>query len=478
MRYNLTVFLLLLFASSGVAQVGAVKFRSSDSLLQLAFDRAKAMALRYQGKPEDPVGPWYESALPPREAFCMRDVSHQAIAAEALGMRRENKNMMGLFATNISEAKDWCSYWEINKQGKPAPEDYRDDKAFWYNLVANFDLMHAAWRLYQWTGDRGYISAPDYLHFYDKTANEFIKTWVLQPDSLLTRPSHPREKPDYDKKDAFHEYRGLPSYSESVPHVKMGVDMVAVLYRGLLTYANILRINGRYAEADTFEMQALQYQKKIDTDWWDDTAKLYHTHYTDSHTFGKGEGETFLLWFGALKDPVRRELTIRHLLSKDWNVENQSYFPYQFYRYGFPRDAYHSVLHLTDPATDRREYPEVSFGVLHAFVQGLMGIEPDAKTKTISTLYRGHDESMVEISYLPVFNSIIRVRHDGSRGSVFKNNSNTVLAWKVGFRGNYAFLKIGKRAIKTTIERDEAGREISYVKVNIKPGQELTAYRM
>jgi len=31
------------------------------------------------------VGYWYEAALPGREAFCMRDVSHQSIGAETLG---------------------------------------------------------------------------------------------------------------------------------------------------------------------------------------------------------------------------------------------------------------------------------------------------------------------------------------------------------------------------------------------------------
>ena len=46
------------------------------------------------------------------------------------------------FAQNISESKDYCSYWEINKFDEPAPVDFRNDKDFWYNLPANFDVIY------------------------------------------------------------------------------------------------------------------------------------------------------------------------------------------------------------------------------------------------------------------------------------------------------------------------------------------------
>jgi hypothetical protein len=67
---------------TGLYGQGGIQFISSDTALQTAFGRAKEMALHYKGKPGDPVGPWYESALPPRYAFCMRDVSHQSIGGE------------------------------------------------------------------------------------------------------------------------------------------------------------------------------------------------------------------------------------------------------------------------------------------------------------------------------------------------------------------------------------------------------------
>src|SRR5258708_39356340 len=123
-----TLFILCMFSfSHAFAQEKGVVFTSSDKDLERAFKWAKEMALHYKGQPGDPVGPWYESALPPRDAFCMRDVSHQAIGGAILGLDAENKNMLTLFAKNSSAPKNWCSWWEINKHGVPAPEDYRSD---------------------------------------------------------------------------------------------------------------------------------------------------------------------------------------------------------------------------------------------------------------------------------------------------------------------------------------------------------------
>ena len=45
-----------------------LQLRSSDAALVHAFDWAKGQALSYV-REGDPVGPWYEAALPGRQAF-------------------------------------------------------------------------------------------------------------------------------------------------------------------------------------------------------------------------------------------------------------------------------------------------------------------------------------------------------------------------------------------------------------------------
>lgn len=83
---------------------------SSDANLVSSFNWAKTTSYGYKGNSSDPVGPWYESSLPSRESFCMRDASHQSIGAEILGESAENKNMFQKFADNISIKRDYCSY--------------------------------------------------------------------------------------------------------------------------------------------------------------------------------------------------------------------------------------------------------------------------------------------------------------------------------------------------------------------------------
>lgn len=457
------------------SQSGGVTFKSSDTALQTAFMRAKEMALHYKGKPDDPVGPWYESALPPRAAFCMRDVAHQSLAAEVLGMSRENKNMFTLFVSNISQSKDWCSFWEINRLGKPAPEDYRNDTAFWYNLNANFDILNACWKLYLWTGDEMFIKNAAFKNFFDKSVNEYIHSWVLEADSLLTRPTHPNASESFNIADAFHRCRGLPSYSEGVPNIKMGVDLIAAICRGLLSYAAILRTDGQAQKAEIFEQKARAYQQRIDTDWWDDEADLYNTYYSNDNRFGKTEGETFLLWFDALADSTRKQKTLQHLLANNWNVENLSYFPLIMYQNGYWEKAYNYMLHLTNPATERREYPEVSYGVIKGFTEGLMGIEADARINQISTYYRNITDDKCELNNVPVCGTMISITHSGKKKSLLNNNGQKTITWRAVFQGAHKLVYVNKKPVKTTISKDWLGNPFSFADVTVYPAERIEA---
>jgi len=445
-----------------------VRFGSTDTAMVRAFDWAKEQALHYRGKPGDTVGAWYESALPPRDAFCMRDVSHQAIGGAILGLDAENKNMLTLFARNISASKDWCSYWEMNKSGRPAPEDYRSDKEFWYNLDANFDVLSASWRLAAWTGDSSYVSAPAFRKFGEASVGAYVRSWVLQPDSLLTRPAHPNAPVPYNEQDAFDRCRGLPSYSEGIPNMKVGVDLVAALYRGMMTWSEILRWRGRVDEAKAYALLASRYRAHLEKDWWSDSLGRYWTWYSNDGRFGVGEGETFLLWWDALEDTARIRRTVDHLASVRWNVENTSYLPYLFYREGYWDTARRTILYLADPATSRREYPEVSFGVVQGVVLGLMGVDVVAGTRVVRTMHRGSGEDWLE--ELPVCGTRLMVRHEGVARSYVRNTGSRGVVWRAEFAGDYGRAMVGKRVVTLRKRKDNWGRVISYVEVVVGVG--------
>jgi len=473
-RYRL-IFLASVFSGFpfASAQVVPVDFTSSDRDLERSFNWAKETALHYKGMDTDPVGPWYEAALPSRYAFCMRDAAHQSMGAEILGMSKENLNMFTLFAKNISSAKNWCSYWEINKFGKPAPEDYRNDKEFWYNLPANFDVLFATWRLYNWTANKYYINDPSFVHFQEKTVKEYIDTWILSADSLLKRPAHLHAPIPYHKQDYFHSCRGLPSYSEGIPNMRTGVDLVAALYRGLQTYSDILAAKGLYGQAKLYNQKAERYRLRLETDWWNNNQGQYYLYYSSDGRFVNDEPVPYLLWFEALKDTTRIKRHMAQIASTRSNVETTSYFPYLFYRNGEWNKARQYLLYLSDPATPRRDYPEVSFGVIDGIVQGLMGITPDAQTSTISTLFRSNNDSSATIKNLPVLQTTLDITHSNVHQSAIFNSGRRFFKWKAIFSGNYPQATINGVAQATKKETNGQGKVTSWVLVNVKPGMHV-----
>jgi hypothetical protein len=473
LRKSVTLcFILFLYLVQLNGQGAGVQFTSTDSALNRSFKWAKKQALAYKKNPADPVGPWYEAALPGRDAFCMRDASHQSIGAAILGMHIENRNMFTKIAENISPSRFWCSYWEINKDNKPAPADYRNDNDFWYNLNASFDVMNACLRLYNWTADRYYISDKVLLNFHEKSVTEYISSWKLQPDSLLRRP--PGINVDTAQLKSFRRGFGLPSYAENVQGLAMSTDLLAALYKGFHSYAEILKLNKRESESVFYFDQAEKYREQLDKFWWDPRAKQYNTYFTRNGAFGKGEGEAYLLWFGILKDTMKINRTVKNLVSRQWNVENTSYFPALFYRYGFWKEAYKYLLFCSDPSTKRREYPEVSFAVIEGIVCGLMGVETDPAKRIVTTLHRTDNKELVnEIQKLQVLNTYIRVKHEGSSRTTFENTGNQAVIWKAVFSGKYTRAFRGKERIPVRTEAGKGGEILTYVEVPVLSGREV-----
>lgn len=464
------VFFGFSFAS---AQVAHVNFSSTDKELEHAFNWAKEMANHYKGADTDPAGPWYEAALPSRNAFCMRDAAHQSIGAEILGMSKQNLNMFSLFAKNISAGKDWCSYWEINKFGKPAPEDYRNDKEFWYNLPANFDVIFATWRLYNWTGNKDYINNPTFVHFQEKTVKEYINTWLLSTDSLLTRPAQLHIPSPYNEQDYFHSCRGLPSYSEGIPDMRTGIDLVAALYRGLQTYSDILASKRLHQEAKLYAQKAESYRKRLEADWWNNKQGHYSLYYSSDGKFVQDGPIPYLLWFDALKDNDRIKRHMTQIASSESNVETTSYYPYLFYKYGEWDQARKYILYLSASTTPRREYPEVSFGVIDGIVQGLMGISPDAQNNTISTLFKSNSKGSATLNNLPVLQTTVKITHSNTYQSAITNSGKNSIKWKAMFSGNYRHASVNGAVQIPINETNAQGKVMCWVQVNVKPGMQI-----
>lgn len=431
-------------------------FYSSDVKLEETFVWAKKTALSYVGNSNDLVGPWYEGALPAREAFCMRDISHQCLAAEYLGLHKENLNMMKKFVGNIAESRDWCSFWEINRYNKPAPVDYKNDEEFWYNLPANFDVMQACYRLYMLSGDETYIKDPLFLNFYNKTVTEYIDRWQLNVEDFANRDKYLNVTKPVKSDYSFHYARGLASYIEGGRDLKIGVDLIAAIYSGLNVYANILEINGNNSLAQDYREKAKLYKKVIEENFWDEKENSYYSFVTYNGEYHSTEPATFLLWFNAIDNPQRLEGVLNQLERKTYNIENTSYLPYIQYKYGRKEMAYKTLNFLSNITTKRRDYPEVSYGVVQAMVDGLMGIKIDFISETISIKPSLSDNTKwAEIQGLPIADNSISVKHYGNNKAEiqFRNKSNFSL--KVVFDASkYSTIFVNNEKVDTIIDNN------------------------
>jgi hypothetical protein len=445
---------------------GHVSLESSDKALVDGFNWAKSQALAYVFT-GDPVGDWYEAALPGRSAFCMRDVSHQSIGAQVLGLAALNHNMLCKFALSIAPSRDWCGFWEIDKYDRPAPVDYKSDADFWYNLPANFDVLNACYRAYLWTGDRTYIQDPAFLNFYQRTLDDYIRRWDKDGDGI------PESYPQYRS-------RGIGSYNEqSKMHVKAGCDLIASEYAAYVAYSHIARLRNDAAEGAACAQEAARLQKVFDENWWGKTWEVFYTAMlSDGSMDFQTSSSSFPLWFGIVPPGVKlnHQLDlVTHLPAS--GVEELSYIPEIAYRYGRDERAYTILLALMDPRLKRREYPEVSFSVIRTIAVGLLGIEPDASENIVMT--RPHlteETAWVRIRDLPVFQNEISVSHRGCGNSTFVNEKGAAIEWKATFSGKLSSLIVDGKAFPSKTGEDPAGHPESYVIVEVSPGQQKSVW--
>ncbi len=492
----LAVALLLVTAVHLAARSAApfespLTLTSSDPQLVEAFSWAARQASGYAFD-GDAVGPWFEAALPGREAFCMRDVAHQAMGAHALGLQAHVRNMLGRFAENISDARDWCSLWEIDRHNRPAHADYRNDRDFWYNLPANFDILDACYRMYLWSGDPAYVNDPVLLNFYDRTVTDYTERWKLAPDQVMTRPRLMNRSPTPDIDAKFTGSRGIPGYNEETDDFVAGLDLLATQYAGFHAYARIQEARGNFAGARTWLARAADVKALVNGRWWDGKSNDFYDHLTTTYTLAPRGATTWNsaeLYWPVAADGEHLRASLARLVgqvqrARSSPVEEQSHHPEVLYRYGAPEAAYDQLMDLTRPDRARREYPEVSFSVVGAVVTGLMGVGVDPvppgreaalldyfANRFVMTLPQLTSKTAwAELRHLPVRGNRLTVRHEGIAATVLTNERGPAVVWRAGFSGRFDALVVNGGRVEASRLVLPPGREISVVRIVVAPG--------
>ena len=351
---------------------GTLEFYCDDKELCDGFNWAKEYALSLAHHGEDVIGKWYEAALPDREGFCIRDMCHQSYGAHALGLWEHTKNMMLRFAQSVSESKDFCCMWEYTKHYTPYHDDYYSDERFWYNLPASFDLLQGCYETYKLTGDRAFIDSEDFLHFYRLTVNQYVKKWDVDGDGIP---------------EGSGNVRGIPSYEENEGRdAAQMIDLLAAEAKAMGAYAEILELRGE--NGLPYKMWQKCLLAEIDSRWDEAEQRYYFFKLRDgSFAHAKNPGAEYLLHFDAIKDERKLAITLEKFHGQcleKVSAEIGSYLSKIFYKYGKAEYGEYWLRRFMDPALPRREYPEVSYGCIDAFVFGMMGVKYDLATRSIT----------------------------------------------------------------------------------------------
>ncbi len=446
-------------ANDAARAIGAIELSSDYGPLVDGFNwaRGQALSLVFEG---DPVGKWYEAALPGREAFCMRDVSHQTIGALALGLAEHHKNMMYKFAVNIAESRDWCSYWEIDRYDQPAPVDYRSDDDFWYNLPANFDVIQACYRAYEWTGDDDYLRHPGFDRFYRRSLTDYVKVWDRDGDGLMESPEQ-------------NGIRGIPTYWEGGgPRPLTGGDLVAAQFAANLAYSRVLALRDETEMAERYSAEAERLRRLYNDHWWSPELGRFYTSIIQDGSFDTTRipaMQIFPLYFGIVErenaDRLFDDLTI------GLNVEENSYLPEVHYANGRDQAAFEFLMAQLDPGLERRDYPENPFTAVGVIVRYLVGVNPLASAELIETRPRLPDEvAWIQLEHVPVVENQIGVHHVGLGETRFVNESGPAVRWRAVFPGRHESLVVHGETFEATFRFAADGRIESYIEVDVEEG--------
>ena len=454
----------------------AIEFDSSDAKLVQGFQWAKSQALAYV-RNGDPIGAWYEAALPGRNAFCMRDVSHMSTGAQFLGLGRRTKNMLRHFVDHISAAKNWCTWWEITREDKPAPVDYNNDHDFWYDLPASFDVVDACYRQWLWSRDNGYLDEV-FLNYYHHTVTDYVEAWDHNHDGLL------EHLPQYG-------HMGIATYDEDLSNeVLVGADLIAAQYAAYRCYGAIQRARNEPGDSTQFEAKADSLKSLYNGKWWDASRNSFYAALGEDRQFHRnlkastgGSDIEFPLYFQltdagfktqASLDELNRRLQLDEAAINGvvGGVEGRTYLPDIFYKYGRSQSGYTALIAMMNPSLKRREYPEVSYTVVGNLGAGLMGLRPLARDGMIETYPQLTVETKwAALSHVPVGKNVLSIRHTENRETTLTNETGPAISWRASFPGKADILVIGGRKVTAQNAVRLGGASETYDVLEIGPGE-------
>lgn len=354
-------------------------------------------------RPQDYI-PSYWAGYHDRTAFYIRDFVHQAPGAEFLGYHEENYRMLHAFIAGAGQDTDGYAPWALNFDGSIYYLDTPNRRRFVRELTAQYELVETIAGLYRMSGDLRYTE-PMMLNF----ADQILGSFTCERDGIIL-----------GEKNGIPEGRGniwigSSSYNESGVLLAESGDCIAALYAALCAYGSLCAALGRAREADTYRRRAKELRTYFNNEW-----SVPPQEDGCGYVFGVGfHGEKYWQWkksargitgaetcfFMPLKlltEPGARNGRLLDYIDRmdgdgrtaSENIESFTYLPQVFFPYHQAERGWRWMKYIGERRFQphvrasqglNEDYPELSFTMISAAMEGLLGLQVDVPAGTVVT---------------------------------------------------------------------------------------------
>lgn len=344
-----------------------ITFNSSNPALQAAWDFAVPQAMAYvmTGKGSPPYMPCYLAGLLDRPAYYTRDTAHHALGAHLLGLDKENLAMMRVFAASATPPRAYFPLWSFDFYGNTYPLDYKSDTDYVRETPSPFDIIVAAARLSQWTGDGTYATDPTLWASWSSLFDQFIALHSPHGDGLVGWAN-----------PTGNIFFGAASYVENGEGLILAADTLAKEAAGFEAFAQFQGARGNATGAAASRAQARSLINVFRNFWYNQSAGGYMRGITATGPkYGWGETQTlFPALHGLLEPGERAQAHLATILAgaPGSGTEPRTYVPEALFLHGLPDAAAAFIAQLL--ADPRKTYPEVSYTLVADLAVHLLGI--------------------------------------------------------------------------------------------------------
>lgn len=304
------------------------------------------------------------------------------------------------------------------------------------------------------------------------------------------------------------ENKPLEKIGNTMTRVTESGDALGTQYKSLLALESMVRARAKIEpqnaaklnkEADGYKAKAEYILNEFRTNWYDEETGLYARALDGfgNPIYDWGHEGSFFMPIKELLEPGEKsdnylDFIQYNSFTDPLNEEAITYLPEAFYNYGKNAQGWYWLqyglrrFYNVSDSQMIKTYPEIAFLNVENTLGFMMGVNlnvPQNQVETFSRLTK--DVGYVNVKNIPVgqgsmstddykrdIKNLIDVRHDGTTTTSFANQggSKNTLIWKAKFEGNHDYIYVDGVKMKATKEVVN-GQNISYVKVNVSPGQ-------